>query len=110
MISLTRLSGTTFLLNADLIERVDSTPDTVITLVDGKKYVVAETMTQVLDAVVGYRGEIVALGTLLDAVHPFVQRRTDPQPTRLAAVTMIPKTRDAEGEHAPGPLRGTGEH
>ena len=30
MITLTRLSGTVFLLNPDLIERVDSTPDTVI--------------------------------------------------------------------------------
>ena len=43
MITLTRLSGTVFALNSDLIERIDATPDTVITLVDGKKYVVTET-------------------------------------------------------------------
>ena len=42
MIMLTRLSGSVFALNSELIERIDSTPDTVITLVDGKKYVVAE--------------------------------------------------------------------
>ena len=42
MIMLTRLSGSAFVLNSDLIERLDSTPDTVVTLVDGKKYVVAE--------------------------------------------------------------------
>ncbi len=42
MIMLTRLSGSAFVLNADLIERLDATPDTVVTLVDGKKYVVAE--------------------------------------------------------------------
>ena len=50
MITLTRLSGTVFALNSDLIERVDSTPDTVITLVDGKKYVVAESLDDVVDA------------------------------------------------------------
>ena len=57
MITLTRLSGTVFVLNSDLIERIDSTPDTVITLVDGKKYVVAEPLTDVVDAVRAYRGE-----------------------------------------------------
>ncbi|WP_017935670.1 flagellar FlbD family protein [Nocardioides sp. Iso805N] len=80
MITLTRLSGSVFLLNADLIERVDSTPDTIITLVDGKKYVVAETMTQVLDAVVAFRGEVVALGSLLDAVHPYLNRKVTDVP------------------------------
>src|SRR5690242_17759784 len=94
MITLTRLSGSVFLLNADLIERVDSTPDTIITLVDGKKYVVAESMGQVMDAVLAYRGEIVALGSLLDAADlqpvapaPRPQERTAP---RLAAVAPHP--------------------
>jgi flagellar protein FlbD len=93
MITLTRLSGSVFLLNADLIERVDSTPDTVITLVDGKKYVVAETMSQVLDAVVAFRGEVVALGSLLDAVHPYLNRKTTEVPDapgpRLASVSEL---------------------
>lgn len=64
MISLTRLSGSVFVLNADLIERLDRTPDTVITLVDGKKYVVAETMDQVVDAVRAYRGLLIATSQL----------------------------------------------
>lgn len=88
MIMLTRLSGTRFLLNADLIERVESTPDTVITLVDGKKYVVADSMEAVLDEVTRYRGEIVALGTLIDATHPL---RHDGATPRLAAVRTLPK-------------------
>ena len=46
MITLTRLSGSVFALNSDLIERVDSTPDTVITLVDGTKYVVLEDLAR----------------------------------------------------------------
>ena len=47
MIQLTRLSGAPFVLNADLIERVDRTPDTVITLADGKKILVRETASEV---------------------------------------------------------------
>ena len=99
MITLTRLSGSVFLLNADLIERVDSTPDTVIALVDGKKYVVSESMGQVMDAVVAYRGEIVALGSLLDAAHaaqlaapaPRREPRTGPH---LAAVAAHPASHE----------------
>ena len=62
MILLTRLSGSAFVLNADLIERLDSTPDTVVTLVDGKKYVVAEGLVEVVDQVRAWRGSIVAAG------------------------------------------------
>lgn len=61
MITLTRLSGSVFALNSDLIERVESTPDTIITLVDGKKYVVAESMTEVITIVRTHRAEVVAL-------------------------------------------------
>ena len=99
MITLTRLSGSVFLLNADLIERVDSTPDTIVTLVDGKKYVVSETLTQVLDAVVAFRGEIVALGSLLDAVHPLVGRTPPAERPRLAAVTTMPGPRGSDEHH-----------
>jgi flagellar protein FlbD len=79
MIVLTRLSGSAFVLNADLIERLDSTPDTVVTLVDGKKYVVAEGLIQVVDQVRAWRGGIIAASAGPDA-QAWVQR------THLAAV------------------------
>lgn len=60
MIRLTRLSGSQFVLNSDLIERVDSTPDTVITLVDGTKYIVAEDLGEVTDLVIAFRRELLA--------------------------------------------------
>lgn len=114
MISLTRLSGTQFLLNADLIERVDSTPDTVITLVDGTKYVVSESLGAVLDAVIAYRGEIVALGSLLDSAHSYAQsvsrlpepRRTDPRAeAKLAAVTPHPSAERPIADQSSGEAR-----
>ena len=51
MIMLTRLNGPAFALNPDLIERAESTPDTVITLVDGAKYVVAESLVDVVSRI-----------------------------------------------------------
>ena len=40
MIEVTRLNGTTVLINSDLIETVEETPDTVISLTTGKKFIV----------------------------------------------------------------------
>lgn len=51
MIEVTKLNGTRFLMNSDLIEIVEETPDTVITLNDGKKYIVKETMREIKDLV-----------------------------------------------------------
>jgi flagellar protein FlbD len=65
MITLTRLSGSVFVLNSDLIERIDSTPDSVVTLIDGKKYVVREPLEAIVDAVRAYRSEVVAFGSQL---------------------------------------------
>ena len=74
MIPLTRLSGSVFALNADLIERIDSTPDTVITLVDGKKYVVAEPLREVMSAILRHRAEVVALSSQIQVGDPRLPR------------------------------------
>lgn len=60
MIVLTRLNGPPFALNPDLIERVDANPDTVVTLVGGIKYVVAETLDELLVKVREFRGQVIA--------------------------------------------------
>ena len=89
MISLTRLSGSVFLLNADLVERVDETPDTVVTLVDGTKYVVTESLPEIRDRVVSYRAEIVARSSVYEADARAADRghhRPASAPVRLAAV------------------------
>ena len=65
MIPLTRLSGSVFVLNSDLVERIDATPDTVITLMDGTKYVVAESLSTVTATIRRYRAEIIALSSVV---------------------------------------------
>ncbi|MGN6612908.1 MAG: flagellar FlbD family protein [Angustibacter sp.] len=61
MIQLTRLNGPGFALNPDLIQRAEATPDTVVTLVDGTKYVVAESVEQLMERVLTHRASVVAL-------------------------------------------------
>jgi flagellar protein FlbD len=55
MIKLSRINGSPFFLNAELIEQIESTPDTVITLISGKTVMVAESMKQVLGRIMRYR-------------------------------------------------------
>jgi flagellar protein FlbD len=60
VILLTRLNGPVFALNPDLVERADATPDTVITLVDGTKYVVGESLAELVELIRRYRASVVA--------------------------------------------------
>ena len=63
MISLTRLNGKVFILNSDLIEFVEETPDTVISLTTGKKLVVSETVDDVIVKIVEYKKRIFSVTT-----------------------------------------------
>lgn len=79
MITVTRRNGTTFALNPDLIERVEATPDTVITLVSGTRYVVAESVERIVDEVCRFRAAV-----LIASAHP----QPEPaQPVRLHSVS-----------------------
>jgi flagellar protein FlbD len=60
MILLRRLSGPLFTLNPDLIERAEATPDTVVTLIGGNKYVIAESLEELVDLIRDYRARIIA--------------------------------------------------
>ena len=55
MIEVTRIKGGAFWLNPELVETVESTPDTVVTLFNGHKYVVAESPAEIADRVMTYR-------------------------------------------------------
>ena len=66
MIRLTRLNGEHFVLNDELIQRVEGHPDTVLTLRDDTKYVVTETVDQVVRAVRDYRASVQAVAFRMD--------------------------------------------
>jgi flagellar protein FlbD len=64
MILLTKLNQTPFTINAVYIERVEATPDTVVTLVSGKKIHVLESVKDVTDKVTAYYQQISILPTV----------------------------------------------
>ena len=60
VIVVTRLNGPPFAVNPDLVQRIDSAPDTILTLVDGTKYIVQESMYEVIELVNEHRSRMIA--------------------------------------------------
>lgn len=58
MIALIRLNGQPVLLNCDLIESVEETPDTVVTLTSGNKLIVRDRMAEVAQKVIDFKRKI----------------------------------------------------
>lgn len=58
MIEVTRLNETKLLINAEQIETVEETPDTVITLLSGKKIIVKESRQEIQNLVILYKNKI----------------------------------------------------
>ncbi len=58
MIKLTKINGEEIVVNAELIETVKATPDTVINLTTGRKILVLEEVDELIEKVIGYRRNI----------------------------------------------------
>jgi len=73
MIDLTRLNGTHFTLNCDLIKYVEATPDTTLTLIGGEKLIVREPLEELKRSVMAYRGSVLRVawpeGTAAPVTH-----------------------------------------
>lgn len=77
MIILTKLSGERFALNPDLVQRVEASHDTVVTLVDGAKYLVAESLDVVADRMLAYRVAVVSGAQENTGLHLVTDTWTD---------------------------------
>ncbi|GAC1404073.1 MAG: flagellar FlbD family protein [Candidatus Velthaea sp.] len=58
MIALRRLNNQPIMVNADLIESLESTPDTVVTLTSGNKLIVRDRMDEIQDKIIEYKRKI----------------------------------------------------
>jgi Uncharacterized protein, possibly involved in motility len=58
MIDVTRLNDSKLTINADLIEKVEESPDTVITLTSGNKFIVKESRQEIKNLIILYKKEI----------------------------------------------------
>jgi len=96
VIVVTRLNGPRFGVNPDLLQRVESAPDTILTLIDGTKYIVEESMEAVIDRIQEHRAQLLARAHQIEAFPP-------------ARVELVPDLVDAaadtESMAPPVPLR-----
>lgn len=58
MITVTRLNGTEFFLNCDIIETMEEKPDTTIRLTNGNNYIVAESSEEVMHRILAFKRRI----------------------------------------------------
>jgi len=66
VIFLSRLDGEQIVVNADLFERLEAKPETIITLVDGTKYVVAESLQEVVNRVRIFKASVLVTCNILE--------------------------------------------
>ena len=85
MIYVTRLNHTPVVLNCDLIEHIETTPDTVISLTTGQKMMVLESADEVVDRVIRYRRSI------------FAPENLERSPTQLGGPATVQTERDSHG-------------
>lgn len=94
MIELTRLNGNPMVLNSDLIKTAESSPDTMLTLINGEKLIVREEVAEVVERVLAYRARLLA--TVARRLPSFADVE------RLAGLTSL----DPTGQPGPpGPAR-----
>lgn len=73
VVKVTRLDGSQFYINADLIELIETTPDTVLTLASHRKVVVCEPAETVVEQIIAYKRQIHAAPMVTE---PFAQLPT----------------------------------
>lgn len=92
MIVLTRLNGSRFAVNPDLIERIQENPDTTLVMIGGTTYVVRESLTEAIGLIAGYRALVLAAARALPAVES-------------QHLTLVPGTEEDPPVPAASPLR-----
>jgi len=91
MIQLTRLNRIPIVLNSDLIKTAESSPDTVLTLINGEKLIVLEDCDEVMDRVIDYRARLLSR----------VAQRLQPG-SRIAASRLDLRPRSQSGRQEAG--------
>lgn len=100
MIELTRLNGSSMVLNSDLIKTAEASPDTMLTLINGEKLIVREETAEVIERVVAYRARLLAT---------VARRAPSAEIDRVVGLTSLNLTSlDPTGQSGPQPLTTCG--
>ncbi|HWE86517.1 MAG TPA: flagellar FlbD family protein [Terracidiphilus sp.] len=93
MIELTRLNGTTMVLNSDLIKTAEASPDTMLTLITGEKLIVREECDLVVERILAWRSRLLAA---------IARRSPGAGLERVASFSSLPNPDDPESFTPPG--------
>jgi flagellar protein FlbD len=110
LIELTRLNGSTMVLNSDLIKTAEASPDTMLTLINGEKLIVREEIAEVVESVIAYRARLLATVARRAPAGELDRSNID----RIAGLTSLDLTRldltrlDPNGQSGPQPLTKCG--
>lgn len=58
MVKITRLNDAELIINSDLIESIESTPDTTITMTTGKRIIAKESIDDIINKIISYRQKV----------------------------------------------------
>ncbi len=78
MIDLTHMNGDLFTLNCEMIETVESKPDTTITLFNGRKYIVREKTPVVIEKILVYKREAYSIYGSVSAWERCQKKESEP--------------------------------
>ena len=62
MIKIVRINGSEVTLNCDLIETIEATPDTTITMTTGKRFIARDGVDDIIQQIIAYKSQIKSLG------------------------------------------------
>jgi uncharacterized protein YlzI (FlbEa/FlbD family) len=106
LILLRRLGGPVFTLNPDLIERAEATPDTVVTLIGGNKYVICESLDELVELIREYRARIIASAEAMTSDAGLYPDAGSTHPSGHARIRVL-STSVSPGQTPVVPLRRT---
>jgi flagellar protein FlbD len=106
LILLRRLGGPVFTLNPDLIERAEATPDTVVTLIGGNKYVICESLDELVELIRDYRARIIASAEAMTSDTAGYPDASSTHPSGHARIRVL-STAVSPGQPPVVPIRRT---
>jgi flagellar protein FlbD len=74
MIQVKRLNGHEVSINAELVETVEASPDTVITLVTGNKFIVRDSLKDVIDKITEYKKKVLSERKVVNPIEGFERK------------------------------------
>jgi flagellar protein FlbD len=102
MIVVTRLNDSQFAVNPDLIERIHANPDTTLVMVDGAKYIVTETMDEVIEMIANYRAYVITLARGIPSMpHRRGMQKLDLVPPEHTHVQLVDDGSDTAASKPP---------